>query len=265
MKSLKICAAIFSLSLTATTFAQTTKPTPTPTPKPTPNQTATANPAAALPKADVVIDKYIKALGGETAYRKITSRVVKGSVEVPAAGITGIFDGYQKAPNKSFLTVTIPNFGVIADGFDGANAWTSQPTTGLREKSGEELENIKRDSSFYNEIDFKADFAKRETVKITKVNDSDAYAVLLTPTTGAPQTQYFDTKTGLLVRKDEISVSPEGKMPVTTYYSDYRIVDGIQFPFLLRVEQPQIAVTLKTSEVKHNVEIDDAKFLKPQE
>ena len=61
---------------------------------------------------------------------------------------------------------------------------------------------------------------------------------------------YFDAEDGLLLRK--------GNM----YYDDYREVDGIKLPFKLRDEVLASAgIIYRLTEIKHNVKIDEAKFM----
>ena len=45
----------------------------------------------ALPTADQILDKYVQAIGGKAAIEKQTSRVSKGSFEIPAVGASGTF------------------------------------------------------------------------------------------------------------------------------------------------------------------------------
>src|SRR5262245_24738911 len=105
--------------------------------------------AAALPSADEILEKYVKALGGKEAIEKTTSRSAKGSFEIEAMNLTGTFEHYQKAPDKFANLFTIPGVGGGGQVFDGAKGWDSNPMTGLRELSGEELATLKREADFY--------------------------------------------------------------------------------------------------------------------
>ena len=44
---------------------------------------------------------------------------------------------------------------------------------------------------------------------------------------------------------------------------DYRAVDGVKIPFLITMVTPDVTAVIKLSEVKQNVEIPAARFLKP--
>ncbi|HEX8183280.1 MAG TPA: hypothetical protein VF747_00975, partial [Blastocatellia bacterium] len=77
---------------------------------------------------------------------------------------------------------------------------------------------------------------------------------------------YFDAETGLLLRWVIYIDTMIGPYPEATDYEDYRDVDGVKVPFTIRKNQLQgfEASTLKLTEVKHNVPVDDAKFNMPQ-
>ena len=46
-----------------------------------------------------------------------------------------------------------------------------------------------------------------------------------------------------------------------SYFEDYREVDGIKLPFITREESPYGFVVLRMTEIKHNVPIDQNRFV----
>jgi hypothetical protein len=50
---------------------------------------------------------------------------------------------------------------------------------------------------------------------------------------------------------------------VQTRLWDYRDLDGIKFPFTVAQDLPTGEIVVKYSDVKANVQIDDAKFSQP--
>jgi zinc protease len=219
---------------------------------------------AALPTVDAILDKNVKAVGGKEAIEKITSRSIKGSFEIEALGVTGApVEIFAKAPNKSSTKIDIPGFGVVNRVFDGAMGWDSNPMTGLRELSGIELAQFKRGSDFYQELNLKKHYAKMEVKGKEKVGSYETYVIEATPAEGSPEKFYFDVNTGLLVRHDAEAETPQGKTLFETYMDDYKTVDGVQIPHTTKQTSPAISFVIKITEVKNNVEIDNAKFNKP--
>jgi outer membrane lipoprotein-sorting protein len=259
---MKRIALILTFSLLATIAgAAQDKPKPE-APKPDAAK-AEAKPAAALPTIDEILDKFVKAIGGKEVIEKQNSRAAKGSWEIEAMSMTGPFEAYAKAPNKVATHFTIPGVGAGAQVFDGQKGWDSSPMTGLRELGGVELATMKREADFYQPLNFKKQFTKLEVKGKEMVGKSEAYVVVATPAEGEPEKHYFDVNTGLLVRQDAERETGQGKMAFEIYLDDYRAVDGLKIAHTVRQVSPMFSMTIKFSEVKHNVEIDDAKFNKP--
>jgi len=221
--------------------------------------------SATMPTVDAVIEKYVKAIGGKAALLKINSRFSKGTFEISSlAGVKGTLEVYEKAPNKQVAMLTIPGVGTQAEGFNGTLAWALEPDSGVvHDKTGLELAAAKRDAEFYEEIKLKELYPRMTLKGVEKVGAREAYVIEAVPQTGSPERLYFDTLTGLLLRKDSEEEGDEGKRSVEEYYDDYRAVDGVRLSFSIRQVSPGMNVTIKLSEVKHNVPVDDAKFNKP--
>jgi len=224
---------------------------------------ADAKPAAGLPSVDDILAKYVNAIGGKEAFEKIKSRTAKGSFEIEAMNMTGTFEMFAKAPNKSAMKIDLPGFGVVNNVYDGAKGWDSNPMAGLRELSGAELAAMKRRADFHSEINFKKHYPKMEVKGKEKVGSSETYVIEATPDEGGPEKLYFDVNTGLLVRHDLEAEGPQGKMATEIYTDDYKVVDGVKIPHTLKQVNPMFAMTMKFTEIKTNVEIDEAKFNKP--
>lgn len=215
-----------------------------------------------LPTVDQILDKYEILTGGKIRGSKITSIVTKGVFEIPAMSIKGTVEIYAKAPNKMFTVQNIPGFGVITDGYDGQIAWTQDPSSGLRQKKGEELAQTKRLADFTGNV--RTHYSKFELKGMEKVADKDAYIVIATPNEGKPETWFFDTQSGLLLRSDMTIISPMGEIPVKMFFEDYREFEGMLVPYTTRQVATAFTAVIKIEEVKTNVAIDDTKFVIPK-
>ncbi len=236
----------------------------TPAPKPAPE--AAAKPeakAAALPAIDEVLAKFVKASGGEEAIKKVTSRTMKGTFELPAMGANGTVEMLTKAPNMNFMKIEVGGFGAIVSVFDGKAAWSQDPMSGLRELQGAELAMMKVQSDFHRELRMK-ELYKSLTVKSReKLAGGSAIMVEAIPAEGSPEKYYFDEMTGLLVRHDSEPETPQGKMPTEATFEDYKMVDGVNIAHTLKQTTPAFAMTIKFEDIKSNVAIENTKFGKP--
>jgi zinc protease len=219
--------------------------------------------AAALPNADEILEKYVKALGGKEAIEKLITRSVKGTFEIEGAGLSGDVETHHKSPNKYASLFNISGVGGGGQVFDGAKGWDSNPMTGLRELAGEELANLKREADFYQPLNLKKHFTKLEVKGKETVGSSETYVVIATPAEGGPEKLYFDVATGLLVRQDAERETAQGKVASEEYFADYKDVGGVKVPYSLKVVSPMFAITIKITDVKTNIEIDETKFNKP--
>jgi hypothetical protein len=233
--------------------------------RPAPEQKKPEAPAEKKPEitADQVLEKYVEMTGGRAAYEKITSSISKGTMEITAQNIRGTVETYSKAPTKFLLVQAIDGVGQFTQGYDGQMGWGQDPFLGLRNLEGAELANFKRDASFHSDLKWRELYDKVELVGTQKVGDRDAYVIRMTPSIGKPVTRYFDTETFLIVRSDVVSETPFGTLNMESYPSDYRVVDGVKMPFQLMMKAPSGEMVMKITEVKNNVDIDDAKFVKP--
>jgi zinc protease len=225
------------------------------------------NSSAPKQSVDALLEKYVKAIGGREAIEKVRSRISKGTFEISSlAGVKGTVEVYQKAPNLSASVLVIPGVGTQAEGFNGTIAWELEPDSGVvHDKSGLELATAKREAEFYEELKLKELYPRMTLKGIEKAGGRMAYVIEAVPVAGSPERLYFDTQTGLLIRKDSVEEGDEGKRSVEEYYSDYRAVDGVKLPFTIHQVSPGMDFTVRLTEVKQNVPVDDAKFNKPEE
>jgi hypothetical protein len=254
---------VFAISLTAFGQNETVKPK-TGTKTTADTKSADSKTAAKLPTVKEILAKYVQAIGGKQANDKIKSRMAKGTVELSPMGIKGTFENYAAAPNKSIAKVSLAGIGDLVEGFDGTTAWSMNPIQGNRDKQGEELAQSKLSSNFNRETNLDKLYPKMEVKGIEKVGADDAYVVVASPDNLPAETFYFDTKSGLLVRQDSTSITPEGKMPGKTFLEDYREVDGVKVPFKTRTVLPQFELITTFTEVKSNVPVEDSRFTKPK-
>src|SRR2546422_11657530 len=225
--------------------------------------------SASLPTVDEVLDKYVQAMGGKDALEKVTTRVMKGSIELPATGdagsiVPGTIEIYMKAPNKRMLMVNIPGNGTDRRGYNGKAGWYVDPDEGPKDLSGADLGALKGEAEFYREIRLKELYPKMAVEGRTRVGSGEAYVVNATLAGGSSEKFYFDAQSGLLVRDDlPVEIPDEGKTTQQSIFEDYKDVDGVKLPFTIRRLRPDGDSIIKFSEIKNNVPVDDNKFEKP--
>ncbi len=84
------------------------------------------------------------------------------------------------------------------------------------------------------------------------------------PKDEVPEQLFFDTQTGLLVRRIVFTATPLGNDPAYTDYDDYRDAgDGVKVPFLVQNYIMTQRTVTHVQKVQDNAPIDGSKFNKP--
>ncbi len=254
-----IGVAALGLALSFSAFAQTPAQ---PAASQSPAKTAAPANAAAMPTADQILDHYLQAVGGRDAWKKLTTRVSKGTIDLTGKDMSGTLELQEKAPNLTLAVVSIGG-AAFRQAFDGKVAWSDDPQNGLRELSGDELEETRRDADFSHPVDMHQLYKRFAVAGVENVDDHNTYVVEATPEEGAAEKMYFDTQTWLLIRVISQRHTPDGVTTIQIDLSDYREVDGIKLPFAIRQSAGDTEFTMKFDEIHHNVEVDSAQFTKP--
>lgn len=218
-----------------------------------------------LPKAEALIERYIEVTGGKAAYEKLKSRIAKGSLEMAAQGVKGTLTIYQAAPNKMYTQTEITGIGGSEEGCDGEIAWEKSTMMGPRLKTGDEKALALRGAVFNAELHWRKFYKKAETVGIEDVNGKPAYKVEMTPNEGKTEIQFYDKESGLVVKSMSVLPTQMGDIPVESYMSDYREVDGVKMSHKLTQKLAMQEVVVTMEKIEHNKDIPASRFELPPE
>jgi zinc protease len=197
-------------------------------------QAPAAQPAVSLPAAAEVLKKYRTAIGGELAIKKHTSRVVKGTFEIPAQGMRGELTLLAAAPDRMRLAITLPGLGEMERGYDGAIGWSLDNTIGPRLLDGCELAELKHSADFYDDLHDISKFTSATVVGRTSFEGQSSYELHLTRQSGLEYTEFFDVDSGLLIGLKTNACSQMGTVPVTTIVTEYKPFGGVLTPTITR-------------------------------
>jgi hypothetical protein len=225
-----------------------------------------AHPTSAPPSqgqqltADQILEKYVAAVGGADAIRKITSRaqtgkILTGGSETPIEVLT-------KAPNKR-IAITHASSGDSYTAFDGTAGWLGSAGRPAREMSPAESMASGLDAEFALPLRIKEIFPQLRRGRPEEINGVACEVLNAGGPGRLPVRFYFDAKTGLLVRLVRYAVTPLGRNATQIDYADYRENDGVKTPQRWTLSRTNGRFTIQIAEVKNNVPIDDAKFAKP--
>ncbi len=233
------------------------------------------------PAVDAILAKYRAALGGEAKLDRVTSRTIKANRIEPDGKTIEPEEIWQKA-NKLLVKTTYGKY-FVAEGFDGKQAWK----TGISEKSSvktdetrhttglfidseitvialksDEAEQIKREAEIFANPDLKIIYTKLDFRFVDKIDGKEVYLVTGTMVDGSRERLYFDIVTGFLIRRVASTPTILGNFQYQVDYSDYKDFGGVKLPATIRFAVPNINWTRKILDVKNNVNIDDAQFMR---
>jgi len=148
---------------------------------------------------------------------------------------------------------------VISEIYDGATASKFGGTEDLHVKA-DELEQIKREALIFANPDLKEIYRQMDVRFIDKIDGREAYVVTANVDERQRERLYFDTETGLLVRRVAFTPTLLGNFQYQFDYADYKKFGGVKLPATIRFAVPNIRWTRKILKVKNNVKIDEARF-----
>ncbi len=226
------------------------QPQASPTPRPTPTP------------ADQIVAKYITAIGGQANVDKVQSRTSKLTASNGPGNPINL-EIYQAPPNKFYMRTTMDQ-GVFERGFDGQVGWEKSPR-GVRQLNSVEVWRGQNSINLFGNLNFKQ-YTRLRTVGRDKVGDRDAYVILASRSDTDVERLFFDVETGLLLRRITYLHTMIANIPEQFDFEDYRDVDGVKLPFVIRVSSVDAGNPVSTrtfSEMKLNAPGDESKFKMP--
>jgi len=224
------------------------------------------NPAGAAtsqnsgPGAEQLIDNYVTAAGGASAIDKVASRVMKGTIDFGGRSLP--IDIYSKAPDER-ISFTHLQDGDSVTAFNGHEGWLGSPGRPMREMQGSDLDGAALDADIHLATHLKQLFSSLQVRGREKIGDHETYVVVGQRDGKPPIELYFDQQTGLLVRLVRYGETALGWLPTQIDYADYRDADGVKVPYQWTLARPSGRFTIQVTDLKQNVPVDDAKFVRP--
>jgi len=211
-----------------------------------------------LPDAAAIVARYRDAVGASSRVTSPGAIVLRGTDD-RSDGRHFTFDVTLEG-DRILVTRTSPQ-GTIAQSFDGVKGWFKN-ADGLRELTPDQVQQLRRATSVFRPIEMVGDAAAWKAIGVEQVGDRTAYVLATSTGPVAARTLFFDRDTGLLLRT--IATTETAIVPLVDQvdYDDYRLVDGVRFPFLMRMSNVAYYDTSarKFTEIRTGVAVDDGVF-----
>ena len=213
---------------------------------------------------DEILAKNYASKGGLEKWKSIQTQKMTGVATAQGFELGMVVYGKRPNMGRQDLTIQIPGQPAMTmvNVFDGAKAWMINPMSGSDapvEMSGPEAETVKEQSDFDGSlVDYKAKGHTVELVGAETLGTKKVHHLKVTRKGQPTQHYYLDAELGTEVKvTTEAGVGPA----VETEMSEYRTVDGVQVPHLIRVMQGgQVQAELRITKVEFNVPLEDSLF-----
>ncbi len=226
------------------------KPPPFPTP-------VRARPT--LPALEDVVARYNAAIGDASALR------------LPRA-FKGFREGWDGKPMPIEAQMADGKWHIVAQTPDGRREQIITPEggwvrtdKGVDKASDDDLERFHMLANAIEPVSPLSIPNDARVVDTEKIGDHDTVIVALRVDEQRRERLFFDTATGLLLRRQILRRVPIGEVPQQIDFEDYRNLGGVKFPFTVRVSlvDPWTSSTRRYTEVQLGAKVDETVFLPP--
>jgi hypothetical protein len=219
----------------------------------------------ALPSVETIYNHFIAATGGKAAYEARHSVVEHATLDFSKQGLKGSLTIYEAAPDKYLGVTELPGIGKIATGSNGEVAWENTALQGPRIKQGVERDDALREGAFNAPLYWKKLYVKTETAGTETVEGHDCYKIVLTPKEGKPITEFYDRKSGLMVKTMATVSSQMGEVNAEIIYDDYRKDGDVLAPHRMVNRAAQQEFVIQIDSVEVNPDLPKDRFDLPPE
>jgi len=224
--------------------------------------------AQSLPSAEMVVARYVEAIGGQKKLDAIQNLVIRGTYTEHGQSVAA-----QLARMRPFYKLVgdpLNRSDEFEEGYDGS-AWEFYGDPGIVLRTVGPAAAAARHGLYLlgNLVDFKQQGSSVNLVGKARIDGRDAYQLRVHMLDGFEQDEFIDAKTWLIIADRKVAkVHAFGAdVPSETRWSDYRAVHGVLFAHL-NVEA-EIATgrelnRFRTDRIEVNQNLDAAMFMPPQ-
>jgi predicted Zn-dependent peptidase len=206
---------------------------------------------------ETVLNKYIDAIGGMDKIKDINAVSMLAEAEIqPGMKIQMV--GIKAEPNKSVMMMMMMGNTLMKMVFDGEKGSISSQGM-VTPMPDESVKDLIKSTQPFEEVGMLTD----DNVKFSSVEEEDGKTLNVLEYSGAEGKVfvYFDADTGLKYKQTVIAKMPDGsELAQTTYFNDYREVNGVLFPYVVSMPLGPQNLEMKIVNLTINPQVSDADF-----
>ena len=209
--------------------------------------------------AMAIIQKYIYAIGGIENFKKVSDRttIMSGFAMNQPIAITI----KQKYPDKLYQELSAGEMKQMIYYNDGKGKLKIGDE--ITDIEGKELERLKLDATMQFLLDPESYGVKTDLLPNEYIDSVECYVIKFTLPSGIRWFQYYDISTGLKFKELKEIQTKQGLFEQETYFSDYREVKGVKYPFKIIQYLGLQEIELNVISIDVNTGLDDKIFELP--
>jgi hypothetical protein len=214
-----------------------------------------------LPTPDAIIERYLKACGGQAAIANVQDMTLSLKADTPNG--LAVIDVNTKQGHKFSQVVYLGGMEVSRTVSDGSKVTTirgGRVTTALEGAAA--LRQLLSSSLFGEQFYAQYNVIRRTLARET-LNGRDMYKVEFSTGNGEKWHDWFDVETGLRMQRTLYYRTANGLASSTSRFWEYKPVGGVVFPFMRSQTFGEYDATLAVSAIKVNRGVDDKLFRMP--
>jgi hypothetical protein len=211
-----------------------------------------------------IISRNIAARGGAGAWQQVTSMTMSGMMDV-GKGMQVPYTIEMKRGRKVRVEIRFQKQTAVQV-YDGVRGWKKRPFLGrddVEPFTEEELQKASLDSDLDGPlVNHAAKGIRVELEGRDKVDGREAYKLTLILKSGQVRHLWIDGETFLEAKIDGLRRMDGKQRAIETYYRGYRVVEGLNLPFLFETSVEGVKGTEKINvdKVTVNPGLDDSLF-----
>ena len=210
--------------------------------------------------AMAVIQKYIYAIGGIERFKSVEDRTTIMSGLAITQPVNIVIK--QKYPDKLFQELSVGEVTQFI--YFNIGRGVLRIADEITEIQDKELERLKLDATMQFLLDPESYGVNIQLLSNQYVDSVDCFTVQFTLPSGLHWKQYYESGTGLKVKETKEIQTAQGLFEQETYFSDYREVRGIKYPFSITQYLGLQEINLTVKSIKINSGLDDKTFELPE-
>jgi predicted Zn-dependent peptidase len=223
----------------------------------------TEKPSMPVPEgvtAQMVLDNYIKAIGGADNLNKVKSIAMNMEAEIAGAPMSLKAVSYKKDNNKYKFTLSADGMGTIQEQIYNDGKAKESGMQGARNIEGDELKAMEADALIAKELKYAEMGYKLELTSMAMIDGEKAFVMKITDPAGEASNEYYSEASGLKLKEDKTEDTPQGPMTTSIAYGDYRDVKGVKYAHSQVIMAGPQKIKMTVTDITVNGKIDNSEF-----